>query len=188
MEERGSLKGKNQYRFGEYEGEPVVFIKASNADVEFIADRDDFEKISKHTWSANRHGYPQAFFTGIGIIPLYQFVNGKADGCDTDHINRNRLDNRKSNLRLVPRHVNNRNRKRKDVASSGFRCVTKCGKLWKARVGYKGEKHLVGYYWTPEEASKGVEEYLAHLDQKDECEFFTETGRKFDDPGEPVTA
>ena len=177
---------RNTYRFCELDGEPVVYIKASNADVEFIVDVDDFEKAKEYNWRYRPNGYSSGRRYMHPSIPLHWLVKGRVDGLDIDHINQNRLDNRKSNLRIVPRCINAINVGLRSNNTSGFRGVGKSGLRWQARVGVSGKIRVLGTFDTPEEASAVVERFWTEFEQAEEARFLQETGRRFSDPGEPV--
>src|SRR5689334_2630750 len=79
----------------------------------FIVDADDVEAVSRYPWALS-NGYPR---TRIGkgatgrSLKLHQFLLGKAPaGLEWDHINRDKSDNRRCNLRLVTPRENKQNR------------------------------------------------------------------------------
>lgn len=79
---------------------------------------------------------------------------------DVDHINRDRMDNRLKNLRVVTRSVNIHNSPGRGV--SGFKGVTAAskGKRWEARITVARKPLHLGAYATAEEAAaarKGAE-------------------------------
>lgn len=73
-----------------------------------------------------------------------------------DHIDRNGLNCRRSNLRLATRSENMQNRKLASNNKSGYRGVSydKVKQKWIATIGYGGEHIYLGGYDTPEEANK----------------------------------
>lgn len=87
----------------------------------------------------------------------------KGEVCD--HINRNKLDNRRENLRIVSVSENNWNKERK----CEFKYTTrhKCGK-YQAQFSLNGRTVYVGLFSTPEEAvaarTKAKNEALSSLD------------------------
>jgi len=73
-----------------------------------------------------------------------------------DHINRNRLDNRKANLRIVDPAGQAQNHSARRGSTSPFRGVSwhsVTGK-WQARVGLDGRQHHLGVFSTEEEAAR----------------------------------
>lgn len=73
-----------------------------------------------------------------------------------DHRDRNRDNNRLSNLREVTHQQNCLNRDRK-LPSSGFRGVYAKGRKWEARVTHDGQTERLGVFTTPELASAAYE-------------------------------
>lgn len=73
-------------------------------------DKTQKENLLKYKWHLTGHGYAACKFNGKNL-KLHHFILGKKPnkGYDVDHINRNRLDNRISNLRIVTRSENLRN-------------------------------------------------------------------------------
>jgi len=67
-----------------------------------------------------------------------------------DHINRNKLDNRRENLRLVNKEMNMNN---VDFAlnGKGYHLYKRTGK-YRVQVGNCGKKFFVGFFDTPEQA------------------------------------
>jgi hypothetical protein len=70
-----------------------------------LIDHDDFAVQSGWVWHLNLRGYA-ARLKGRKIIYLHRTIMGDIKGVAYDHINRNKLDCRRSNLRLADKHQN----------------------------------------------------------------------------------
>lgn len=78
-----------------------------------IVDESDYEWLSQRSWSLSKRGYPTASVTfepGVKrSTPMHRLLVDLPPGLVTDHINRDKLDNRRSNLRVVTRKENRLN-------------------------------------------------------------------------------
>lgn len=78
-----------------------------------IVDESDYEWLSQRTWRLSKRGYPTASVTfepGVKrSTPMHRLLVDLPPGLVTDHINRDKLDNRRSNLRAVTRKENRLN-------------------------------------------------------------------------------
>lgn len=126
--------------------QPIRTIKLLNGG-QTIVEKRDFAKISKYRWfkSSGGYAYRQGWKNGKHWeIWLHRVINKTPPRLFTDHINGQKLDNRRSNLRTASKAGNSTNRPktRKFKATSGFKGVSlhvSTG-LWRARVfdgGYK---------------------------------------------------
>ena len=71
----------------------------------FIIDTIYLEKIIKHCWYLDSNGYPMTYTARSKT--LHKNLLGKQQkGYVIDHINRNKLDNRLSNLRVITQKEN----------------------------------------------------------------------------------
>lgn len=77
----------------------------------FLIDPEDFEKISTHKWKINKGGYVCRTINKNGLLYLHRFIMDASKGQEIDHIDGNKLDNRKSNLRFCTKSQNSYNRK-----------------------------------------------------------------------------
>ncbi len=87
---------------------------------------------------------------------LHRAITGAGKGQIVDHINRDKSDNRKINLRLTDRHGNARNSKMRSHNTSGFRGVhmCKCTGLWRAEVRVNGKGKKLGRFSDKTEAAR----------------------------------
>lgn len=71
-----------------------------------------------------------------------------------DHINRDGLDNRWVNLRVVPQALNTQNGRKRKNNTSGFHGVSwySKGQKWRARISHEAKTVHLGYYETREAA------------------------------------
>jgi len=83
-------------------------------------DLDDLPRVTERKWALGNNGY--AASTHPTKILLHRFIKGACGDLVIDHINRNKLDNRKTNLRFVSQRENAWNTDR--VCASGVHGVT----------------------------------------------------------------
>lgn len=119
-----------------------------------IVDEEDFKEISKFKWQYT-NGYAKRIVGKRGSttnIWMHRVITKIPNGLDVDHINFNKLDNRKGNLRICTR-AQNVSHSRKQLGKSGIRGVRKMGKKWQSRLKYDGKMRVLGTFITKEEAA-----------------------------------
>lgn len=81
-----------------------------------------------------------------GTISMHKLIMNPPRGKFVDHINGDKLDNRRSNLRLVTSSQNSMNRKPIRNTKSGYKGVTfnPRNNTWQARIGYMGKRIHLG--------------------------------------------
>jgi hypothetical protein len=122
-----------------------------------VIDTDNFDRVFDKKWCVKMNkGNVAAAIMGSGTnkgIKMHHFLFGNPPlGFEYDHINRNPLDNRKDNVRLVTAEQNQWNRGLTKANSSGFKGVTSYKKGWKAVIWNKSRPINIGFYPTKEEA------------------------------------
>jgi hypothetical protein len=128
-------------------------------------DEADYEKVSQHRWSLHNRGYA---ITGGGNrkVLMHRLVLGLSNtpgagrGSGTvrpqcDHINQDKLDNRRENLRVVTNQQNHQNRQICHGKTSIYRGVylNKRQGKWCARAKADGKTYWGGYYDSELEAA-----------------------------------
>lgn len=123
-----------------------------------LIDDEDEKIFQQYKWHINDSGY--AVWRGIKdgkkqTIRLHRLIAKTPDGLVTDHINRNKLDNRRCNLRCVTQAINMRNRDGVINAKGYYYSKSKCRVNNKWVVDYRG---ISNTFATEEEAKRAVEE------------------------------
>ena len=121
----GRKPGIIDYNFVKYNDKEYVVgtIQHNGDDVKFIFDKDDFPKIEKRPWHLSSGKYIGSTFYLDGGVKLELYLHnlimdkitfdGKGAKETVDHINRNGLDNRKENLRIITQSQQNINQSKK---------------------------------------------------------------------------
>jgi hypothetical protein len=123
-------------------------------------------KINQPASRKHSKGYVYLYVLGKCILAhraAWIYVYGKIeDSMQIDHINRNRSDNRISNLRLVSQSENIHNSSIRKTNTSGFVGVGKnChSKKWRSRITHNGKDIHLGYFFTKEEAMLARKNYM----------------------------
>lgn len=115
-----------------------------------LVDPDMAEQILAWRWHRDSHGYARAYTPDHHVVFMHRLVIGLTDASAfCDHINRDPLDNRRENLRVVTPAQNMQNRKAHRGARSRFRGVYWKGgrhRKWAAQGRLDGQKHHIGYF------------------------------------------
>lgn len=145
----GCLSVKNKSNSYDITGEYGIGY-TSNTNKEFYFDLEDYGKIKSHTWHETEHGYLSSNIDGQ-LIYLHTFITGYKY---CDHKNRNRLDNRKENLRESDYFDNAINKNLMSTNKSGIAGVSYITKdnRWQAIISRKFDKISLGQFKNKEEA------------------------------------
>lgn len=128
-----------------------------------LVDDEDYEEMSQYFWGVDTHGYARRNYRKengkYSMTAMHRQIMEAEEGDIVDHINRNTLDNRKSNLRFVTKGENNVNAPRRKDNTSGYKGVSKRGgqnrkKEWCAKITKDGKTYSLGYHETPEQAAR----------------------------------
>ncbi len=128
----------------------------------FVCSIDNVDKdLSESKWKITTDGYVALSnwrqWTSMHRL-IYSRILGRELTRDeiVDHINGNKRDNRRSNLRLATYSGNTSNSKKRITNTSGYKGVTwhkQCQK-WQASVKKDGKGYYLGLFDDPREAHK----------------------------------
>lgn len=93
------------------------YLPVKNRDVMALApvDEEDAKRLQGYCWNVTTHGYADAALVKVERIKLHHAVMGKPPkGFVVDHIDRDKLNNRRENLRFVTPRENSLNSARFD--------------------------------------------------------------------------
>lgn len=137
-----------------------------------LVDNSDFEELNKHKWYANKLG--DTFYAmrhlkvsegnSKTIVLMHSAIMKTPKGMDTDHKDRNGLNNQRKNLRICTRSQNGMNKTKAKANTSGFKGVFwhKRDKTWRSQIKVDGKSTHLGYFKTKEDAYKAYCEACAH--------------------------
>lgn len=117
-----------------------------------LIDKEDYSKVKDYRWSLTWNGYATTKKQKSNLW-MHRIVMQYEGKNDIDHINHNKLDNRKSNLRIATRSQNNMNR----LKTKGY-YYDKENEKWRAYIEKDGRRIYLGRFETEEEALKSRKE------------------------------
>lgn len=128
-----------------------------------IVDGDDFEYLNQWKWYCSATGYAirKEWLGNINgkrtskVIRMHRFVSLPQDGLSADHINGNKLDNRRGNLRNCTHKNNMRNIHKLKPHSSKYKGVSwdRFREKWKANITVDAQSIYLGRFTSEEDAA-----------------------------------
>lgn len=122
-----------------------------------VIDVTDLDLVKNIAWTLDLRGYAVGTPAGRGNnIPLHRLlVYGLHEkGGATDHVNGDKMDNRRKNLRKCITKENARNTKLAKNNTTGFKGVNQTPEgRWKAKIMAERKSIHIGHYDTKEEAA-----------------------------------
>ena len=117
-------------------------------DYKAIVDDEDFDYLNTYKWALNK-GYAVAKLCNrSNFLQMHKFIMYYPKSMTIDHINQNKLDNRKSNLRVCTQLQNNYNKPRQRNNKSGYKGVwwNKKTQKWQAAITENRKRHQLGRF------------------------------------------
>ena len=132
-----------------------------------LFDDEDSLLVNTYTWSIDSNGYARHnIYISKGKVKrlaLHRFILNAQHGEMVDHINGNKLDNRKSNLRLCTSSTNAANCKVHKHNTSGYKGVSRSGKRWRAYIVKNDKQIHLGCFKTKESAAEAYNKKAVEL-------------------------
>jgi len=118
----------------------IILTKGYSA----LVDDDDYDFLSQWKWYLS-NGYA---INNDGRKKMHRLVTKAKQGEIVDHIDRNRLNNTKSNLRIVGISENVHNQKKRSNTENNYKGVNfiKSNGLWQSRCRIYGDDYFLGLY------------------------------------------
>lgn len=159
---RGYLAGENDGPGGESVNVPLRRRDGSIKAYALI-DAVDADGVMRSRWYLSAKGYVVRSIWKDGHKPtlrLHRVLLGlePGDPREVDHINRDKLDNRRANLRIVTRAENGQNVSGQQSSTSAYRGVhwDSARRCWRAKVKISGRERHVGRFASEQEAGLAV--------------------------------
>lgn len=135
-----------------------------------VVDAVDAEWASQWHWRLNDQGYAMRYIECDGRyvkVYLHRELLGLARGDSPfgDHIDRDRLNNRRANLRAVSRAANSQNRSPDADSTSAYRGVSwdTGTRKWRAQVRVNGHRHHLGLFDDEVAAARAAQAFRAEM-------------------------
>lgn len=166
--ENNKLRKKvNEYKLNEKFGVGITY----NTNNEFYFDLEDYDKIKDYCWYENDKGYILSSSIIVGKhIRMHKYILNLKDDVEmeVDHIDTNKRNNMKSNLRIVTHQQNSCNIPLQKDNTSGIKGVSwdNTYEKWRAFLTYKGVR-MEKKFKTFEDAV----DYRKYLEEKYQGEY-----------------
>lgn len=125
---------------------------------EAVVDDEDFERLNRYRWHLVK-GYP-ARHDGDGKVYMHAEVLTPPEGMCIDHIDRDPLNNQRSNLRACSYAANMANSgKRRGATSSRFKGVywSRAAGKWAANIKVNRRIRYLGVFTSEEDAARAYD-------------------------------
>lgn len=124
----------------------------------------DVGKCKSYRWFIKDNGYVYAsIWFGSRkkrkSLYLHRFLLNAPNGLDVDHINNDKLDNRRDNLRLATRSQNLINKKEKKIRGVRSLILKNGLKRWQARIKINQKEIFLGVFNNRQDAEKARVNY-----------------------------
>lgn len=123
-----------------------------------IVDKRDFKHLSRFCWYWHDGYARRLVWKGSAILMHREILGANGDEL-CDHINGNRMDNRRDNLRIATRTQNSQNQKIRSDNSSGYKGVSwsSRNKKWMAQIQVNKKKIHIGYFGLATDAANAYD-------------------------------
>jgi hypothetical protein len=156
---------QNQFIYKDNE----VIINTS-CDNEIIIEEEDFHLVKDYTWSVSQSGYVYTKFPKTMYI--HRLITNCPEGMTVDHIDLNKLNNRKSNLRVCEHMKNTWNRKKYSASrfgkiSSQYKGLRrKDNNSWDVRIKVNPNHFTIGTFSNEVAAANAYNYFAKHLHEE----------------------
>ncbi len=151
------LVDKNKIDIKEDHAEIILYENRLTEIGRVLIDIDDIDKIKRFYWALSAENYAVTRFHGSTVFMHNLILKIGTENHLTmvpDHINRNRLDNRKINLRIVDRKTNGFNKGTQSNNTSGYPGVSfsKRSRKYRSYIKINNKQIHLGYFHNIEDA------------------------------------
>lgn len=123
--------------------------------LEAIVDAADFEALAALRWHARPDGYAGGRIERRGAL-MHRVILSAPRGSAVDHIDGDRLNNRRGNLRITDASGNARNRAARATASA-YKGVRRSKMKWAAQIRNGSKTDWLGTFANEEEAARAYD-------------------------------
>lgn len=128
-------------------------------DKQCLVDKEDYDMLVKYRWSYGTHGYAHSRINKHKPLQLMHrlILNIKDRNVIVDHIDGNKLNNKKENLRICSRAENIRHRSNLTKTNKSGKvgvCFSKKNQKWKAYIQINKKMKTLGSFNNIEDAIK----------------------------------
>lgn len=133
---------------GQGEGHTIPLSRGKHA----LVSAEDHAKLVQFAWYCGHRGYAMRSKNMPDgrrkSVSMHREILGARADQEVDHINRNRLDNRRENLRVIGHSANLHNRRAYGSSKVAGVSWDKRKKKWRAEIGKNGRRAWLGYHDT----------------------------------------
>jgi len=147
--------------FKPHETLPHVFTATLTKNKFSIFDEEDLNIISEYSWYCTSGGYAATRSKDKHLIYMHRLILNPNKNEEIDHINGDRLDNRKINLRICSSSDNSKNTKKRGIlpSSSKYKGVYfhKGTNMWHAAIRNNEDRIFIEYFLDEEYAARAYD-------------------------------
>lgn len=131
----------------------MKIIKLYSGEV-VLVDDEDYDRLVGIQWYIHTQGYASGrvrLNNKLTMVLMHRYILNTPDGYGTDHIDGNKLNNQKANLRMCTQKMNMRNAVYQNATGYTGVKLRKNGR-YQARISISGKQLSLGTFDTAEEA------------------------------------